>query len=334
MADPGVKSRRRIQLGLEGTPGTAVPATTIWRGPAVLMKDTSIKKRPPENVGYRVNGTRIYTAKNEASLQIPETELTFEQGPYAFSAGVTNVVSGAANGGTSNAYKYPYVLPVASDPSYKTYTIETGDNQAAEEMEGAFCEEINLKGTPNDAVMIASKWVGRQRLTSAFTAGLTPVTVEEVLFNKGKLYIDASTIGNTQATNTWLGFEMTIKPGLQAVYTGDGNLYYSFVKGVEPVITGKVTFEHDATGVAQKALYAAGNTRKFRMQFDGSAIGFTGSGGTFAARMFRMDFAANIESYDDGEQNGDDIVTINFTQVYDGTLGFEATFCNILAALL
>ena len=335
MADPGVESRRKNQIGQEATPGTAVDATAVLRGPAEMIKDDSTHTRPSENVGLRVDTDRMYTPAVKASLALPEREATFEQVGYPFAGSVQNVVSGAANGGTTAGFIYVRTLPYAADPSFKTFTIEAGDNQQAYRMEYAFCEQWGISGVFDESLKVTQTWRGRQKAKHAFTAGLTPPDVEDILFNTGKIYCDA--VGGRsermQLTNTWLGFDITGKPGLKGQPTGDGQLYYSFVKGVKPEITGKFTFEHDTVGVARVDDWVANTTRQFRLRFLGSAL--SGAGGTYATKLFNLDFCAKIDTIDDGAQDGDDIITVNWTAVYNSTanLYFVETDCNLLAAL-
>jgi hypothetical protein len=333
MADPGIQSRSGIQFGLEGTPGTAVPATTKYRAPYARIVDESPVTNRNENVARRLSQTGVYVPEYKASLAIAAHELTFEGGPFPYSASITNVVSGAANGGTSNAKNYVYILPLAADPSFKTYTIETFDNNDADEMQYSYCEKITEVGALGKAVTIAEAWRGRQSLPCTVTAGQAVPAQEVVLFQKGKLYIDASSIGSTQVTNTWLGYELVIDPGLKPQPTGDGDLYFNFPVGGEPKITGKVTFLNNAGATAQRVLFKAGTVRKVRFEIPGSAVGFTGTGGTFTTRMCRTDFAAYISKVDDSTINGVNVITLNYEIVDDGTLGFERTFCNLLTAL-
>ena len=45
-------SIRKVQIGLEGTAGTAVPATTILRGEAGDIEDARVQVEVSEDVGY------------------------------------------------------------------------------------------------------------------------------------------------------------------------------------------------------------------------------------------------------------------------------------------
>jgi len=333
----GVTKLKKVQLGLETEKGTEVNATALWLGNATL-DDNREAVFPKENIGYLGDVDRSYIPVADGEVAFAENEANFEQIGYQFAAGVQDTVSGAANGGTSNAYKYVYTLATTAAPTTKTYTIEGGDNQQEYQATYGFCEEITLKGAPKEAVKISSKWRARSVAKGTFTASLAVPTVEQILFQKGKIYLDAvgGTLGGTQLTNTWLGFDMKIDTGLVPVYTGDGNIYYSFEKCIGPTVTGSITFEHDAVGVARYDDFVAGTTKKVRMLFLGSSTGYTGSGGTFTTRALQIDFSMKIISVKLLDSvNGNDTVKINYRAVANSTAGlyFVVTVCNLLSAL-
>jgi hypothetical protein len=78
-----------------------------------------------------------------------------------------------------------------------------------------------------------------------------------------------------------------------------------------------VTFEHNATAVAEKDAWKAKTPRLLRLQFDGNALQ---TAGTFANKLLRIDLAGTWESFDSiGDLNGNDIVTGVFRAGYDAT---------------
>ncbi len=330
---PGVKVLRKIQLGAESAAGTAVAATALWRGMG-SREGGPVVKFPEEHVGYLSGLDRSYAGSLEAKATL-EGEATFEQLPYIFAAGIKNTVTGAADGvGTSKIYAYAF--PTTSANTIKTYTIEGGDNQAAEEMEYSFVTGFKLSGKPREALMVSADWIGRQISTSTYTGAIAVPTVEEIPFATGVLYLDAigGTIGTTLKSNTLLGMEVDVKTGLQPVWTGDGQLYFAFHKQVAPEITVKMTFEHDTTSVAEKAIWRAQTARLLRLQFTGSAVGTPGT--TYSKKTLRLDMAGKWEKFDKlDEIDGNDVVSGTFRARYNGTAAQFATFTvvNELTAL-
>ena len=65
-----------VQMGRESAAGTAVAATTIWRGPFGAPEDTRIRKIKEEDVGTLVAAELAYDTRLGATLAMPSTELT------------------------------------------------------------------------------------------------------------------------------------------------------------------------------------------------------------------------------------------------------------------
>ena len=262
---------------------------------------------------------RTYVPKLGAQIAFEETEATFEQILYLLLAGVDGSVSGVQDGaGSDYVYTFPFATTAQNSP--KTYTIESGDDQAVEEMEYAFVTEFALNGAVEEALKMNATWVGRQVSTSSFTGGLSIPSVEEILFSKGKLYIDDSggTIGTTQKSNTLISASLSVKTGFQVVRAADGQLYFSTVKQIAPEITLEITFEHDGTATAEKAKWRSEDTRLTRLLFEGSTVSTPGT--SYSKKTLIIDLAGRWEKFGVlGEQDGDDIVTGTLRARYSST---------------
>jgi hypothetical protein len=319
---PGIKDLRRIQLGRESSAGVEVDATRRWRGTGVIEDNLTIIF-PEENVGI-VGGTdRSYIPHVEAGITFDPTPATFEQILHLLEAGIC--VDTPAQNGSGSGYVYEYQWPTTTQytvaSNLKTYTIEGGDDQQEEQFLYAVCKSIKLSGAVNQAVMMSATWFGRQVAPGTFTAAATIPTVEDVLFNKSKLYIDttAGSFGGTQKTNTFLGFTLDLDNGWKPQATGDGNLSFSFAKQVHPAGTLQITFEHDATAVAEKAFWLAQTARKIRISHIGSALTSVG-GGSYTTKIITLDVAGKWEKFDPmDDDDGNDTVTGTFRIGYDAT---------------
>jgi len=325
---PGIKALRKLQMGKETTAGTAVPATSIWRGIGTIQ-DNLETVFPQEDIGILPGTDRSYIPRVEALLSLENTEATFEQLPYLFEMGIENVAP------TTDGV-YTYTMPIAStdintSTDLATYTWEGGDNQQVEEFAYGFVRSFNLSGETGQALMMNAEVVGRQvapTTDNAFTSGLSIPTVEEILFSKGKLYVDpVSTYPATsQKSNTLLSMNLACNTGWTPVYTADGALYFSFVKQTIPEVTMSITFEHDATSVAEIAAWRTGTARSIALQFDGST----------AAKYLKLQMVGKWDNFEKiGERDGNDIVTGNFRARYNATAAafFTAIVGNSLASL-
>lgn len=316
----GSKALRKILLGAETTAGTAVAATLIWRGVGTIEDQREVIF-PDEDIGYLSGKTRNYVPKYGAALAMDAVPATFEGLPIILSAGVKNVTTGVTDTGGSGKV-YTYTFPTTTSNTIKTWTIEGGDDVQAEKMEYSFVESFEVSGNGGEALQMSANWIGRQVSKCSFTAGITtPAAVEEILFGKGKLYIDAvdGTIGSTQVSNTLLGMAFQVKTGWIPKYSADGNLYFSWAHLTKPEVLLNVTFEHNASAVAQKDAWIAKTPKMLRLQFDGSALT---TSGTFTNKILRIDLAGLWEKFDKlSDKDGNDIVTGTFRAAYDATCG-------------
>ena len=325
----GVKSLKYIQWGAETTAGTTRAATAIWRGEGTMTDDSPIEF-VPEDVGFLQDQGRTYMPRVGVVVELDETPATFEQFPYLLAMGVDSALAGVLDTGGSG-YLYAGTLATNAVKAPKTYTVEVGDNAQEYESPHFFCEEFNLSGAKNEAVMMSATLRGRQMVASTKTS-LTLAAVDEVIFNKGKLYIDTTTVGTTQVVGTWLGFSLKVPTGFQPVYTGDGALYFSAIKQASlRDVTGELILEHDATGMAELLLAQAETTRLVRMIFEGPAL--TTSGAAYTYKTLKIDLAikyTGVPSLEDDD--GDDVLTFPFKMVYS-TQGGVITCVNSLSAL-
>jgi hypothetical protein len=283
---------------------------------------------PTEDIGMLVPVGRSYIARYEAGLTLNDTEATFEQLPHLFEMGIESVTPVAS----STMYTYTYVMPYASSDlvsstDLATYTVEGGDNAAAEEFGYAFARSISLTGSAGQALMMSAEIVGRQVEAGAFTESVAIADVEEILFGMGKLYIDDVAVfsATTPISNQLLGMSLSINTGWLPVYTADGALYFSFIKQTTPEVTLQITFEHDDTAIAEKVNWRAQTPRII-------SLIFTGTDG----KELAIDIAGKWASFDVlGEQDGNDIVSGTFIGSYNSTVGgmFQVAITNLLSKL-
>lgn len=311
----GIRGLAQVQLGREATPGTAVPPTTIWRGRGMLQDDRVIKF-PSEDVGILTGTDRSYIPKLGGSLLLESVPATFEQFPHILEMAVKTAAATADGAGSDFIYEYPF--PTTAANTIKTYSCYTGDNTEAEVMEYCFATDFTLTGDEGEAWMMSANLTGRQVAVSTFSATAPIPTVEEMLFQKTKLYIDAATAawGGTLKSNTLLAAQLTYKTGNKAIFTADGNLYFSAHKSVAPEIRLKLTYEHDTIGIAQKVAARAQTSQKIRLLTTGSAL--TSAGTTYSVKTMIIDVVGKYEKFGKiGERNGNDIIEFELVGRYN-----------------
>lgn len=329
MAGYGTFPLNKIQIGRESTAGTAVPATTIWRGPATDITDDSTHQFAEEDVGILVPTNREYISQQYAGLALPETEATFEQILHLFEGGI----NAATPAGTEAPYTYTYAFPLTSTlNAVKTYTIETGNVVGGDvnEMQYAFVEEFSLSGTAGEAWKMAAQWRGRQKSTASFTADLTLSTVEEMLFNKTALYIDASggTVGTTAKAGVLTAANIQVTTGVVPVWAPSGQLYFAGLKYTRPTVTYSLTLELESdTGVvaAERAAWVAKTLRLLQLKISGAT--------TSELKINIAGKHTNVGEYQNSD--GNTVVEISGEAKYGSTDALFASFVlkNSLAAV-
>jgi hypothetical protein len=315
----GVIPLSKIQLGRETDAGTAVAATTILRVENAFLKDDQNIYMVPENVGLLVDTDRACVPEKAASLSIPDNVATFEQILHFLEMGIKTDTP--AQDGAGDGYIYEYPFPTTAQLTPKTYTIEGGDDQQAMEVEYCHATKLTISGKYGEPIMFSADLVGRQATNTTFTGALSVPSVEEMLFQKTKLYISAVAdgFGNDLITNTLLGFTLNIETGFKGRKTADGNLYFSYLKQVKPVVTLDLMLEHNATAEAEITAARANTTRAIRLLIEGSAFGTGGT--TYSNKTAIIDIAglySEVPSIEDDD--GSSIMNFKLEGKYNSTL--------------
>ena len=318
----GITALRKMQLGWEATAGTAVAATTIWRGPVngIEALDSIV---PVEEHLARMGGANRTVQLNQlAQVTIPDTVFTFEQFPWFCQMGIEAQAAGVADSGegspSGKIYTFDFGLTAGNAPH--TATIEAGNNQKVYEMEYAHCTEFTVRGAPNEAVMVAATLQGRKRTASSFTADLTVPTVHEAVFNKATLYLDTvgtGTIGGTAIESTLLGFAIRVNTGQHAKFTGDGQLYFNTVDQREWEMEAEVTFRHIAAADTEDANWLAQTARLMEIKLTGAALATAGAYSAYTAKFQLPGKWTKFSTLEDRE--GNDIIRGTFRAAYDPT---------------
>lgn len=321
-----------IQLGREATPGTAVAATTAWRGKFATLQDDRKQMNAEEEVGILLPTERSYDTWLGVKLALPETELTYEQWPHLLEAGVKTATPSGVG-----PYTRVYAFPTgASVNTIKTYTIEAGNTLVtADVKEAAYCyvEEFEISGKQGEAWKMKGGWVGQRLVASTFTASIALPAVSEAIFANTKLYIDNSgaTLGTTQVLGTLMGATVRVKTGIMYVPVGDGTLYYSAHKFTRPEVNVTLTMELEQSvgGVSRVATErTAWENKSFRL------VRLRCPG--ISPRTFDVDMALKWDKVGDYE-NSDGNTTVQLTghAAYSATDAafWSATVVNSLATL-
>ena len=322
MPQPGIKRLRKIQMGAEATSGTAVAATTIWRGMGNTLSDDRVIEEIEEMSGIIEGPDRTAVTKLFGGLELAETPLTFEQVQHLLKMGLGGATTGTADGSGSGKI-YTTNIPTTSVPTAAPYTFEAGDDYEAERMAYCVPTKINIKGETGQTAKISATLIGHTVSTNAFTGSLGLPTIEDVLTSKGKVYLDtiSGTLGTTQVANSILAFDITYELNWVPKWTMDGNLYFTFPVYTGHKISGRLTFEHSAavsgTGGA-KQYFRDQTPRLLRVDLIGNTL--TTAGTAYSEKHVILDLPlkynkANVLS----DLDGNDTVVMEFRSRYNDT---------------
>ena len=325
----GITTGRKVQIGVETTEGTAVAATVIYRGVA-MVEDQSEITPVNEYIGQRVPKVNVYEPWSEVVVEFEDSEATFEQIGYWFEAGVELCTTvGADTGGAGHIYQYD--LSNTTENSIRTYTIETGNNQESNEVNGCFVEAMTLSGAAGEAWMVSGTWRGREMTDCAFTS-LGVAAAEVMLFNKTTFSIDTTTIGTTAKTSSVLGFEISAENLVKPLKAAAGVAYPSGHYIGTPEVTGSITLRHDATGEAEIGMAEAHTPRLIRLTCLGATL--TTAGSSYTYKTMNVDLAIQYTSIPTlDEDDGDDTVTLEWRLVDQSSTQWQTIIVNELAAL-
>ena len=325
----GVKALRQIQMNREDTQGTATTDYTPWRGTGSL-EDMIETVFPEEDIGIFGGVDRSYIPKSGGQIVL-EGVATYKQMPHIFDAAI---YAATATTDASSAFIRTWTFPIVTSDAkvstdLMTYSFKFGDNAEVEQAHFGFIPEFGMSGTAGEAVNVSATF--QTRAVSTDSAGFETVSipaVEEMLFSKGKLYLDAydGTIGSTQVSNTLLSADLKVTTGWMGVYAADGRVDFGFLKQTQPEVVLEVTFEHNDTAMAEKTYWRAGTTRLLQLLIEGTAL-TDAVGGTYAVKAFVVNLAGKWEKFSSlDEQDGNDIVTGTFRARYNSDSGRFAQF--------
>jgi len=330
-----------IQFGDESTAaGTAIAATVIWRGDGEMLSDDRELVFVDERTGILTNTLRTYTPKLLGSLAMAATPATFEQLPYLFEAGISAEV--ATQDGSGSPYIYNYVSGYNAVNTLTTYTIETGDNEQAEEMAYCFVESFTLSGNAGEAVMMSANWIGRTPATTTKTASLAHQVVEEIFASDAVFAYDSidGSPGTGVTASTLLSWTLNVTTGWKPRWTCDsGEIFFAypyFDQGSFDA-TLDVVYEHNATSKAEKAVWIAETPQIYQIKIEGSTA--TTAGTTYSKKTLILEMVGKYETFDSlSETDGNSTVSATIKLGWDeGDVDRNAlnfTVVNELSALV
>jgi len=339
----GYKAFRRIQVGPESTPGTAVAAAEILYGVLSTFESGEVLHQPEEdrNSLARHMADDLFVGKQAKLVWTGDVNFRHLAWilPMAIRGNITPTQPDASN--EPNAYLWTHT-PALTTPNtpdqangIDTFTFEYGDNLQAYEAEYCFATKLQISGAPNETCKFTVEMVGRQRSDTTFTSSLVAQTVQRAPFNLAKFCINTSgaTIGNTQKTGLLKAFTWTLDTKFAPVYTADGNLYFASVSEDRKSPELSLTYVRGTDSDAERTKYENRTTSFLRIALYG---GTELDSGQSNVPYLYLDQAVRYRTWPTfGDDEGLATVQVTADAVYDSTWAkmFEAALFTNLSAL-
>ena len=314
----------KVQIGKEGTRGTAVAADTLLLSQVPAVGSDRKPIFPSENVGINAPSVRSvihqYLYQNTVSIE----HGYFQALPVIFGCGLKGGVTPTETTASQNDNSWDQTpgLTSGSDNAQDSLTLELGDDTQAFETEYAMFERIRISGNVaqgQDAspVSIEADFFGRQLSPTSFTGSIAIPTVEPMNAKLSRFYLDTSWagVGGTEKANILRAFDIEILTGLHPKFAGSGNRYFN-AHGQGPIsVTANFTFEGGSDADAMFDAQQAKTFQVIRLAVLGSQIG---SG---AVHSLTIDIGGEWDSVSplSSEDRGDNLHSAVLMGRYDGT---------------
>lgn len=317
---------RRIQIGKEATRGTGVAATSKLIG---TMRATPQKKwhRPAEDRNSLSEFRRQALIGQRCRLAF-EGDATYEQIIAFLLMGIKGAVTPTTPVGTVRLWTFTPNYATANAPD--TYTFEWGDD--TQEYEATFCmvESIELTWSEDSPVTMRVNMFGRFPSKSSFTGALSETSVEEVVANKLKVYIDGAwaNLGTTQKSSLVTGGTIRITTGYVPTKYADGSQDFSSYQEQKRHVEIELDMVTSTAFNTEYDAWVAGTLRAIRLQFDGTTIEGAHD------KYLRVDVIGKYDVEPDmfEDVNGDNVVKLKLVSMTDGTNEFSFEVKNAVTA--
>lgn len=303
-----------IQIGVEATPGTSVPANKRL---LATMIAPSIMTEPNEfaPTGYKyetvvVNGKEWTEAGVEGVGSYIDPIYLFSS---AFGAAAITTPTGAT---TARDWAW---APLTTGPDAgKTFTVEQGSSVRAEKFTGGIITALSMSYA-RSGITIGGSMMGQLTTDGiTLTAAPTDIALVPIIPNQVDIYLDDTfaTIGTTKLTRCIeAGWEISDKNGPIWPLNSTNASYAASIE-TKPQGSANLTLGADSSGMALLPKMRAGQTMYLRIKATGSMIETT------IPYLHQVDIAVKIlNPGEKGDSDGLRTIPWQFRVIHDSTMG-------------
>lgn len=325
---------KKVQAGIEATPGTGVAATR-----KVYAQMSSTYDRPLANFQ---DTTGTFSARRRVMYGRPNvgfsgTDIcTYEDLAWWFQLLLKGGVTGSEGSGAPKPYTYAFVPSLSTD-DLKSLTLEFGEPNNAYKSTQVMANSFTIRGDSDSddepGWMLDVEMMGRDWSSSSYTGSITDRTTEVIITRGTKVYVDepGGTIGTTQMTGRIISFSLTGNINRHMKAFMEDELAYAankYGRG-ERTFDAQIVMEFDSDTEFAKYRSTTPVQRLIRIEREGTTI----SGAV--KKKATIDLAGYYSSFAEGDREGNMIATFGVSGYFDQTLGYDcsATVVNALATL-
>lgn len=317
---------RVVQWGLEATPGTPVaanrllPSVSVDPGPQVESKQYRAQ-------GYKYNTTsRIHKMWGQGPLSGP---VDYNQILYPFSS-LIHAPTPTTPGGGVLSRQWLFQPNSRTPDSFKTYTIEVGDADAAQQMAHSVVTELTLEFGLDDATMSGTV-IGRKPTTVALTGSPTTIAQLPVSARELDVYMNSTfgTIGTTKLTDPFMARLVVGNKFNPKWVLNTANQSFKDMVEVPVDLSFVFSMEHNTQSRALFDEIQNNPTKYMRVKATGPIIEGV------IPYSITLDMAVNVTAAEQGDEDGAWAMVFTCNPIHDAGLGspFNLAVVNVITAL-
>lgn len=308
-----------VQIGVEATPGTTVPANKLLQSMA-LVPEIHVNSQQYQPIGQKVNS--IVVPGEEWSEVALSGVVDYTEIMYPF-----NMILQAATPvqqGATTAYLSTFTPAARTTDTTKTFTIEQGDAGRAQKMSYAFLSELVMTFN-RQACTLTGKGMG-QAVSDGITLTASPTAMPQkpVIPNQVDIWIDATSgaLGTTKLLRA-LEAKITVQNRFGPIWAlNSANASWAANVELDPVFSLELKVEADAQGMGLLSTLRTGTTQFVRVKCTSPDLA-----GTAFPFSLTMDMAVKVATPSTyADDNGIYAITWTCPIVQDATWGKFLTF--------
>ncbi|MEN3331454.1 MAG: hypothetical protein V7641_819 [Blastocatellia bacterium] len=324
------KTLRKVQFGVETTPGTGVAASKLldtFEMTVEAQGDSTLYKP----LGQKFVTTQVAPGKRmvQASFNAPAT---YTQMVYPLSS-VFRTATITTPGGGTNSRKWLFDVTANSADTWKTFTIEQGDTDRAQKFAYGHCNDLKIEFSKQE-IKISGTFMGQEiadditMTGSPTTIAIVPITPQSVTV---KLADTQAGLTGASALAIDVAASFSIGNRFKPQHRLDGTTTFSSIVEQAPDCALSLVLDADDTGYGGPLAKLTSGAQQF--------VRISATGATIEAAIpytFNLDFCGAVKSYPkSGDSEGALTAEWEFAAFKDATWGkaVELYLINTLTAL-